>query len=174
MFAHALSLAGNTSSASHWSLATTITLLISILSFGLAAVALFVSLRDRRPMLFVRARKGDWAKLQVTQTGKDVIFQGIIEIYNRSSRANAIREYAFFCKPRNEWVAMESERYMETSNSETTVQNVTPLALPPYSGVEVYVMAFTKTPLQNMPVRIDVEDIFGKRYSVEVAATKKF
>src|SRR5258708_1860564 len=107
MFTQALSLAGGAASESHWSLATT----ISLLSLAISVIALFVALRDRRPRLFLSARKGDWAKLQVTQTGNDVIFQGIIEVYNRSSRANAIRDYAFSCKRENRWETMESERY---------------------------------------------------------------
>jgi hypothetical protein len=50
--------------------------------------------------------EGDWAKVQVTQTGKDVIFEGIIEVYNKSSRANTIRDYAFFRKHEQGWEAM--------------------------------------------------------------------
>jgi len=35
-------------------------------------------------------------------------------------------------------------------------------------------MAFTKAPVSEMPIRIEVEDLFGKRYRIEVMATKIF
>ncbi len=67
-----------------WSLAPDLKSLIPIV---ISFIALFVVLRDRRPRLTLRPRKGDWAKVSITHTGTEVIFRGIIEIYNTSSRA---------------------------------------------------------------------------------------
>jgi hypothetical protein len=170
VFNHALSLGGGTASALHWSLPT----IISLLSFALSAIAVSVTLWDRRSQLFLQPRQGDWAKVQVTQTGKDVIFEGIIEVFNKSSRANVIKNYLFFCKRAQAWEKMESERYVSTTTGKTTVHNITPFPLPPHAGAEAHVMAFTKTPSTDMPIRIEIEDLYGKHYSVEVTATKKF
>src|SRR5881394_3491513 len=75
----------------------------------LSLVALYYSLYDRRPRLRVRARRGDWAKIGETQTG-DVMFRGMIEIYNAGSRANTVSDYAFYCKREKGCEKMESER----------------------------------------------------------------
>src|SRR6266478_5011178 len=139
-----------------WSLAPDLKSLIPIV---ISFIALFVVLRDRRPRLTLRPRKGDWAKVSITHTGTEVIFRGIIEIYNTSSRANAIREYEFWCKRGTDWEKMDSERYHEMTNNEAKVNNVTPLTLTPYSGIEANVMAFTKAPVSEMPIRIEVEDL---------------
>lgn len=152
---------------------------ISVASFVLSVTALTISVRDRRPHLVVRPRKGDWAKFVVTHTDKDVMFKGVVEIYNRSSRANAIRDYAFWCKRETRWEPMESERFKNIHQRQRDqfgeikekVSNVTPLALAPYSGIEAEVMAFTGLPpAHEIMIRIEVEDIFGKRYRTEVLA----
>jgi hypothetical protein len=131
--------------------------------------ALFIAIRDRRPRLILRQRKGDWCELARTQTESDVIFRGIVEVYNASSRANVIRGYAFWGKREGaDWEAMESEVYQESPTGQAvTKSNVTPLTLAPYSGVEVNVLAFTKMPFV-MQVRIEVEDLFGRGYRLEV------
>lgn len=145
----------------------------------ISLIALYFSLHDRRPHLIVRARKGDWAKLAVTQTGKNVLFMGIVEIYNTSSRANAVRDYEFWCKRADGWEKMNSERFENTlrlSNEEraiTIVQNVTPLTIAPYSGLEAHIGAFTGIPAGTMAIRIEIEDLFGKRYSTQVLANDR-
>jgi hypothetical protein len=138
----------------------------------ISLIALYFSLHDRRPRLRVRMRRGDWAKIGQTQTG-DVMFKGVIEIYNASSRANTVSDYVFHCKRKNEWVKMESERYEDShpGGKDHSVANPTPLAIGPYSGVDVNVIALTDPPLDHeMVVRIEVEDLFGKKYRSEVLA----
>ena len=61
----------------------------------MSASALFFVLKDRHPKLEIRAKFGDWYKLKVTLAGAEIMFQGVIEVYNRSSRANAVRGYGF-------------------------------------------------------------------------------
>jgi hypothetical protein len=108
----------------------------------------------------------------------EVIFKGIIEIYNASSRANAIREYRFRCKlPDGKWKDMDSERYQitafrtEIGQVEPETFNETPLSLAPYSGAEVPVQAIVKMPRPyELPIIVEVEDLFGKKYRVEVTA----
>jgi hypothetical protein len=68
----------------------------------ISLVALFISLRDRRPRLALRSRKGDWCKLRPIIADDASLFVGIIEVYNISSRANAIQRYAFLGQRENE------------------------------------------------------------------------
>ena len=148
---------------------------LPVASVVISVTALFVSLRDRRPRLALRSRKGDWYKLDDSLTGKELIFRGIVEAYNVSSRANAIRAYEFWCKREGgDWEKMESEFYTVESLVEGKDENVnvTPFTLAPYSGAELHVIAVGKTPKPNkMQVKIRVEDLFGKHYKLEVTAT---
>ena len=77
---------------------------------------------------------------------------------------------------------MESERFENTEKVRranekvevTWVANATPLALAPYSGVEAHIGAFTKAPIpHDMMIRVEIEDLFGKRYRMEVLANDK-
>jgi hypothetical protein len=107
------------------------------------------------------------------------MFVGIIEVYNVSARSNAIRKYEFWCmREPGRWETMESEYFTEYDRSDPTkkalknVSNPTGLTLPPFSADEVRLMGFTKGPKpNNMPVKIEVEDMFGKRYKLQVEAT---
>jgi hypothetical protein len=143
----------------------------------ISCVALFFVLNDRRARLDVRSKRGDWYNLRMT-LGSEMIFQGVIEVYNRSSRSNAIRAYSFEYKDINgKWKPMESEQYTNKSpDGERTsdqVYNRTALAISPYSGVEVWVQALTRSarPKERLQVRITIEDLFGKQHKKEVNAT---
>jgi hypothetical protein len=136
----------------------------------ISAAALFFVLKDRHPKLEIRAKFGDWYKLRVTLTGAEIMFQGVIEVYNRSSRANAVRGYGFeYMDPDGKWKSMESEQYTnkEPSSSEGAeeVLNRTALTIAPYSAIESWVQALAKMPRpkDGMQVRIRIEDLFGKR-----------
>src|SRR6266446_5371222 len=131
----------------------------------ISCIALFVALRDRRPKLSLKSRKGEWCKLKPAMSGGEIIFFGIVEVYNASARANAIRDYAFWCKRDKGWEKMDSERYRNSQSigALDTICNKTPLSLAPYSGEEVHVMAFFKGPQPyEIQVKIEVEDLFGK------------
>jgi len=136
--------------------------------------ALAIVLNDRRPRLLLTARKGDWCELYEHQG--ETIFQGIVEVYNTSGRANAIRSYGFLCQcPDGTWREMEWEPYLTepTTQEEARIHNDTPLTLAPYSGTGVRVEASVKMPRpREMKVRVEVEDIFGKRYAATVLAKK--
>ena len=148
---------------------------LPIASMLISLTALYVSLSDRRPSLTLRTRKGHWCKLDDSVDQKDTIFRGIIEVYNVSSRANAIRGYEFWCKGESgDWERMESEYYQLESlvygNDEKG--NETPLTLMPYSGKEVPVIAFRRMRKPTgLQIRIQVEDLFAKHYEIEVTAT---
>lgn len=147
--------------------------ILSIAAFG-------ITFYDRRSKLQVRGRKGCWYILRKRSTvrGSEVEFQGIVEIYNASSRANAIHSYAFHCKePKGEWLLMDSERFEvleigPTGSKENLVFNKTPLTLAPYSGEEWRVMGSFCSSRQpyEMQVRVEIEDLFGKRSSTVVTA----
>jgi hypothetical protein len=138
----------------------------------MSSIALIYVIYDRRPHLVLKARKGEWFILR--KSDKGVIFEGVIEVYNAGNRANAIREYRFDREePAGGWVELESEYYAVEENSMLKgTFNVTPLMLAPYSGAEVHVQAISNLPRfpYEMKVRIEIEDIFGKRYSVDVIA----
>lgn len=140
-------------------------------------VALFFVLSDRRAKLDVRSKRGDWYKLRMT-LGSEMMFQAVIEVYNRSSRSNAIRGYSFEYKDIDgKWKPMESEQYTNKSpdgdGTMDQVYNRTALAISPYSGVEARVQALARSarPKAGLQVRITVEDLFGKQHKIEVNAT---
>jgi len=144
----------------------------------ISGTALLFVLYDRRPRLTLRARRGKWYTLTPTVSGGEVIFRGVIEVYNRSSRSNAIGGYRFRCKLNSGWREMESEFYKKTyrfdgpDGPEPEMANRTPFALSPYSGEEIHVQAIVKLPhTAELPVEIEVEDLFRKRYRVQVKAT---
>ena len=98
---------------------------------------------------------------------------GVIEIYNASSRTNAIRDYRFWGRRKDEqWTLLESGHYTNAKGTpEAEICNETPLTLAPYSGTQTRVQAITKAPQPyEMEVRVEVEDLFGKTYSTEVIA----
>jgi hypothetical protein len=142
---------------------------------AISLIALWISLRDRRPRLSLKARKGEWYVFKRAIAGGEFIFMGVIEAYNSSSRANAIRGYHFRIKQDDgNWRDMDSEHYTvsDPDFGDAHVFNQTPLTLGPYAGIEVKVQAIAKTPQPHEAlVRITVEDLFGKKYSVEVKAT---
>ena len=99
---------------------------------------------------------------------------GMIEVYNASSRTNAIRDYRFWCRRKEgQWDLMEGEHYTnsEPETGEKEVCNGTPLTLAPYSGIQARVQAITKSPQPvEMEIRIEAEDLFGRTYRMEVLA----
>jgi hypothetical protein len=144
----------------------------------ISGMALLFVLYDRRPWLTLRARKGEWYKLTPTMNGSEVIFRGVIEVYNRSNRSNAIRDYRFRCKLNGKWREMESELYKNThrfggpEEPEPEMANRTPFALSPYSGEQIHVQAIAKLPRPSeLTIEIEVEDLFRKSYRVQVKAT---
>lgn len=137
---------------------------IAVVSAIISSAALFVTLYDRRPHLSVRRRKGDWYKLD--QRGSECLFRGVVEVYNWSSRANAIENYEFWARREGgDWEKMESEYYKSSSKGEVIIEtfNVTPLLLGPYSGVEARVSSIAKSQRPaKLGIRIEIEDLFGR------------
>jgi hypothetical protein len=154
----------------------TVPMVNSTIALFFSFIALFFTFKDWRRRLLVRPRKAstyNTYKLHLTAQG-EVAFLGGVEVYNLSSRSNAIRGYEFWRKKDDgKWAPMESQNYKEHSEDGTFLnRNQTPITLAPYSGVEVRVLAFTSKPQPSeMQVRIEIEDLFGKRYRVEVKAT---
>jgi hypothetical protein len=150
-------------------------LVISVISLGISFAVAVISLHDRRPRLKLRARRGEWC---VLQSGTHIMFAGVIEAYNLSNRASAIRDYFFWEQTASgNWLEMESERYEEAETQghlptgTEQVSNRTPLTIAPYSGAELRLRAITSLPqARELRVRVEVEDIFGKRHRVEVVA----
>lgn len=137
----------------------------------LSLVALWVSLKDRRPKLVLKARKGQWGAVNRTTNRNEIGFAAIIEVYNVSTRANAIRDYRFWTKDENgNWASMDSERYEVKFNEKDKprVFNHTPFPIQPNSGAEVEIEAFTSL-LHLHSVKVEVEDLFEKRYTIELS-----
>ena len=146
--------------------------------FAVSFVALGIVLYDRRAHIELKAKRGDWCVLKAGFKGGDIVFTGVIEIYNASSRANAVRDYQFFRQDSaNEWVSMESEQYnLDTGYGKSAeVHNKTALTLAPYSGIEAKVQAITKmkTKPYELVVKIVVYDLFEKSYTLNVKAAMK-
>lgn len=153
------------------------------LLFSIAAFA-YVNY-DRRVKLLLRARKGDWYVLDRATNGRETIFRGIIEVYNHSSRANAIQDYRFWIDNNGVHEDLESEmasigeRSVQLAPDEEEAKelfNVTPLPIPAYTGIEARIYAIVRgthtLPGDHLPIMVEIEDIHGKRYSVEVKASR--
>ena len=148
----------------------------TVIPIVISVIALFFTFKHWRRRLLVRPRKAStYNTYKLHRTGQGTVaFLGGVEVYNLSSRSNAIRGYEFWRKKDDgKWVPMESQNYKEHSEDGTYLnRNQTPITLAPYSGVEVRVLAFTSEPQPSeMEVRIEIEDLFGKRYRLEVKAT---
>ena len=154
-------------------------LFFKVLPIVISVTALYLTVRDRRPRLFLRLRKS--SKFHIYRlfrtSGGDLAFSGGVEVYNMSARANAIRDYSFWWKDETgKWIPMESQNYKERSEDGSVEhRNPTPVALAPYSGTDVKVMAFTENSVASeLDVRIQIEDLFGRHYSIEVRAAFSF
>jgi hypothetical protein len=152
---------------------------VAYISALLSLVALYVVLLDRRPNLSLQAKKGQWIVVSKATPGGWLV-EGIIEAYNVSSRANTIREYLLSVKGDDgNWVPLECEQYTLVTTSDRdeapprteTTRNETPLVLPPYSGIIVPIAAVTGQMKRPELVRVEVMDLFGKRYSLEVPSS---
>lgn len=145
----------------------------------ISGIALGLVLKDRRPQLVLRARKGEWltvkpAVMQPERT-PGIILRGLIEIYNTSSRANVVRDYRIIAKAADgAWREMTCEHMIDDPGYDISeVANRTPLTIPPYSAVEAPVLGIlTDERVRDIEVLIQVEDLFGKRFSVKVSVTK--
>ena len=117
----------------------------------ISIAALSVVLYDRRPHLEIAAKRGAWYVIKRTHAG-EVLFQGIVDVYNTSSRANSIRDYRFYCEIEGGWREMESEQYLTGEMEEggkpqiVAIHNQTAITLPPFSAMELKVQAFVQMP----------------------------
>jgi hypothetical protein len=148
--------------------------LFPLLAIVLSVIALSVSLWDWKSKLALKARKGSTYNPYRLKKATDgsLAFLGAVEVYNMSSRANAIRDYSFWRKDESgEWIAMESQNYQESS-ADRVDRNKTSVTLAPYSGVEIKVVAFARMLQQpiELKVRIRLKDLFGNHYQIEVNA----
>jgi len=159
--------------------------IISVLALFFSIASFAYVNYDRRVKLLLRAREGDWCVLDRATNGRETIFQGIIEVYNHSSRPNAICAYRFWIDNNGIHEDLESEMAsiserndglapdgQETSN----LFNVTPLPIPAYTGVEARIYAIVKgvhtLPGNHLPITVEIEDIHGKRYAAQVNASR--
>ncbi len=145
------------------------------------ALSLFTAyyvFHDRKAHLDLVAKKGEWCILK-RFADNSISFEGVIEVYNASSRPNAIRNYEFaYHHSGEEWIPMESEHYFhgekknEDDDPHTVAEfNVTPISLAPYSAqaLNVQAIAARRAP-HDLLVLIVIEDLFGKKYSLKVKA----
>jgi len=146
----------------------------TFLPITVSATALAFVLHDRRAHLYLKEKRGKWCELDRNYLNKtEVIFTGIVEIYNASSRANAVREYQFFRHVSgDEWIPMDSEQYNgeQVTGRTPDIFNQTALTLAPFSATELKVQAFAKMDKQphEMTVKIVIEDLFENSYSLKV------
>jgi hypothetical protein len=152
-------------------------LIVFLIPLVISLISLGIVLHDRRPRIILRAKKGKWCTLTATAKRGLIVFEGIIEVYNVSSRANAIREYTFYWKSKDGLKLLESEQYEidKGSLAPKEIHNRTPVTLAPYSGSDVRVQALAQVIERpyDMTVRIVVEDLFGNHSTLEVTADYK-
>ena len=159
------------------------TMAVIALLFSIASFA-YVNY-DRRVKLLLQPRKGDWCVLDRATNGRGTIFRGIIEIYNHSSRPNAVRGYRFWIDNNGVHEDLESEMAAVGEQSvppapdeqeSSELFNVTPLPIPPYTGTEARIYAMVKgahtLPGNHLPITVEIEDIHGKRYAAVVQASR--
>jgi hypothetical protein len=159
------------------------TMSVLALLFSLASFA-YVNY-DRRVKLILQSRKGDWCVLDRARNGREMIFRGIVEIYNHSARSNAVCGYRFWIDNNGIHEELESEMASirekvvppgpdEQESSE--LFNVTPLPIPPYTGTEARIYAVVKNvhtlPGNHLPITVEIEDIHGNRYTAVVQASR--
>jgi len=134
--------------------------------------------KDRIPRLKLVQKKGKWCVLRKMENG-EISFEGVIEVYNASSRANAIRNYEYFYNDYSDkkWRLMESEHFfvgekVEGEKPHTIREyNKTPISLGPYSALEINVQGLAKMkPPYTLLVKIIIEDLFGRKYTLQVNA----
>jgi hypothetical protein len=127
---------------------TVIPIVISVIALFFTFIPPFFRLKDRRPRLLVPHEKLVLTMpTNCTARASEVAFLGGVEVYNLSGRSNAIRGYEFWRQDNGKWVPMESQNYMEHSEDGAYLdRNPSPFTLPPYSGEEVRVLAFTSKP----------------------------
>jgi hypothetical protein len=99
----------------------------------------------------------------------------VVEVYNLSARANAIRRYVVYeLRPDGQWKSMDAEYSWDRldSASDEEVCNRTPLTIPPYSGVEAHILAHSaiKEQKREIVLKIEIEDLYGRRFSTETKA----
>ncbi len=140
---------------------------------------------DRRVKLLLQPRKGDWCVLDRATNSRETIFQGIIEIYNHSSRRNAVRGYRFWIDNNGVHEDFESEmasigkRGVPSAPDEQEINelfNVTPLPIPAYTGTEARIYAVVKgvhtLSRDHLPITVEIEDVHGKRYTAVIHASR--
>ena len=161
--------------------------IIALLALFVSAASLAYVTLDRRIKLVVRARKGDWYVLDPAFGQNETLFRGVLEVYNHSARPNSLCGYRFWIENNGVREDLESEMVRISSPREEKDEtpqhaskderyNVSPLTVAPYSGIEVNIHAIIKGKhvlLQEfLPITVEVEDVFGKRYQAIVHAKR--
>ncbi len=159
--------------------------IISVLALLFSLASFLYINYDRRIKLLLRPRKGDWCVLDLAMSGRETIFRGIVEVYNHSSRSNAIRGYRFWTDNNGVHEDLESEMASIRERTDPPVPdgqetselfNVTPLPIPAYTGIEARIYAIVRgvhaVPGNHLPITVEIEDIHGKRYTAEVKASR--
>jgi hypothetical protein len=148
-------------------------LLKDVIPVVISFTALLFVIFDRRPRLKFKARSQAWYHLKPNVNKDCTVFYGIVEVYNVSARANAIRDYQIYWKKSGSWEQMTIDRYtnIPQDGGKAEVYNHTPLVLPPYSGAEARVQGIVNVVIPpEMTIKVIVEDLFGKHYHVVVKA----
>ncbi len=159
-------------------LAALSTLVLKILPIAISCVALYLTLHDRRPQLKLRARKHvthNPYRILRARNG-DLAFVGSVEVYNLSSRPNAVQDFRFWRKDKDgNWIEMMSQNYRERDEEEFQNRNETPVMVAAYSGVKIPVLAFAPISFDKelkVRIRIEIQDLFDKRHQIEVTAVE--
>ena len=148
---------------------------VAYLAAFAAIITLVITLKDRKPRLTLFLKKGEWS--DVWEQYVFVTF----EVYNRSSRPNAIRQYEIVAIDREgKGTLLEDEEFSLhiTSRGEKIVRvvNLSPFSIAPYSGALLHVGS--KFQARNFPPNLTlntkVTDLFGKTYETQTTLRNNF
>lgn len=151
-------------------------IIVFIIPLIVSSISLWIVIHDRRAKLILRVKKGTWGTLYRATHGP--MFAARIDVYNISSRANAICDYRFYWKKDDGTEdLLESEQWEVNwgEDKPKEIKNLTPITLAPYSGSEVEVQAQARGAKQpiEMKVRIEIVDLFGNVSKLEITVENK-
>lgn len=130
----------------------------------ISIINLVVNLRDRRPRLEFRQKRGKWF------TKQERMLLAYYEVYNPSSRPNAIRDYRLSYRTKD---GAEASLNTEECTLGEERGNLRPLCIAPYSGCQVVIAGLSELPLSSVAnFQVTIVDLFEKKYEFELDLTQ--
>ncbi|MEW5979778.1 MAG: hypothetical protein AB1898_28615 [Acidobacteriota bacterium] len=115
-------------------------------------------------MLKFRQKRGAWF------VKKDRMLLAYYEVYNPSSRPNAIRDYLLSYRTAE---GLEIDLNTEECTLDEQKGNLRPLCIPPYSGSQFIVAGLSDLSLSSVAkFQVTIIDLFEKKYEFKLDLTR--